>query len=382
MKTAQIVSVCIGILFIPSLAFGQANQTQSQMNENRLKESGETKFLLSGYGFTGFEKKGDESTFGPLGFSPIFLWKKTDRLFFEAELEAEIEDGEFDIGLEYASIYYRLNDFLIVGAGKFLTPFGIFSERLHPAWINKMAEKPLGFSSETGMVGPMTSLGAQARGGAPLGNTKINYSFYIANGPGLLTDGDEAGKLDFNNLGDNNLNKALGGRIGFLPFSNSSLEIGASGQFAKVGDRESPYKKIGAAMYAGDLSYIWHAKSIKSVLDLKGQYNYLHVERTDYSDLRGNSYSFDNNSSAYFLQVSLRPVNVDSDILKNVELTGRYSRLKTPEGSEWHRKQKQTTLGINYWLSWSSVVKVNYAIEDIEGSDSENGFFIQFALGF
>ncbi|WP_439882771.1 hypothetical protein ACSX1A_06280 [Pontibacter sp. MBLB2868] len=383
MKISTKLSFITLIVLIPILASGQINETQTQMNENRLKESGETKFLLAGYGFSGFEQEGDESTFGPLGFSPIFLWKKTDRLFFEAELEAEIEDGEFDVGLEYASIYYRLNPYLIFGAGKFLTPFGIFGERLHPAWINKMAEKPLGFSEEGGMVGPMTSLGAQLRGGAPVGNAKVNYSFYLSNGPILITDEeDEAGMLEFENFGDNNKNKAVGGRIGFLPLANSTLEIGASAQFAKVGDADSPYEDISANMYSGDISYIWNLEALKSLVDFRGQYNHQKVDRATYFDQQDDAFTFDNNSTAYFLQLALRPVNVDSDILKNLELTGRYSRLSTPEGSPWYRKQKETTIGLNYWLSWSSVLKINYAIENIKGEDDENALFIQFSLGF
>ena len=38
----------------------------------------------------------DESGFGDINFKPIFLWKISDKLFAEAEVEIETGDGEVD----------------------------------------------------------------------------------------------------------------------------------------------------------------------------------------------------------------------------------------------------------------------------------------------
>jgi hypothetical protein len=376
------------LLIIPFLAKNiYAQDSQTDRNVQKIEEKGvDTKFLLTGYGFAGFEKIGDEnSTFGPAGFSPIFLWKKSDHLFFESEAEFEIEDGKLNIGLEYATLHYKVNKYFTFSAGKFLSPFGIFTNRLHPAWINKFAEKPLGFSEKSGMIGPMAEFGASIRGGTQLGGGKINYIAYISNGP-KLNSGDkdplEAGKLEYDNLGDNNNNKAVGGRIGLLPFSNSSLEIGFSGQYAGVGDEKSTYKNVASQMYAGDFSLIQKIDFLKSNVDIKAQYNLVNVSKTNYTDTLTNSYSFNNNSTAWFAQLAIRPAFLEKGLLKKVEFAGRYSAMKTPEKAFWGTEKSVITAGVNYWLAWNSVIKFNYQIEKRMGAKYENGFIIQWGLGF
>ncbi len=77
-------------------------------------------------------------------FSPIFLWQLSDNIFFEGEFNAEIESGGGTaIELEYAQVSYVANDYLTFGAGKFLNPINYFVEQLHPAWINKLPDRPL-----------------------------------------------------------------------------------------------------------------------------------------------------------------------------------------------------------------------------------------------
>jgi hypothetical protein len=93
-------------------------------------EPSKTQFMLRGYGHTGFEymDSGDEteSTFLGAAFAPIFLYKHSDRLMFEAELEFVLEGNELETGLEYADVMYVLNRNMTVRAGKFLLPFGTF----------------------------------------------------------------------------------------------------------------------------------------------------------------------------------------------------------------------------------------------------------------
>tara|TARA_R110002094_G_scaffold175376_5_gene155796 strand:+ start:933 stop:1472 length:540 start_codon:yes stop_codon:yes gene_type:complete len=98
--------------------------------------AGANAFYVTGYTSTGFTNRvGEDSSFGAT-FAPIFLWKVGDNLFFEAELEVELEGAETEVGLEYAQLSYLVNDYLTVGVGKFLNPGNYFMERLHPSWIN------------------------------------------------------------------------------------------------------------------------------------------------------------------------------------------------------------------------------------------------------
>ncbi|HEX9729666.1 MAG TPA: hypothetical protein VGA37_14275 [Gemmatimonadales bacterium] len=65
-----------------------------------------------------------------------------DRILFEAEFEFELTEGVTETGLEYAQLDFLLTDHLTLVGGKFLVPFGVFGERLHPIWINKFPTAP------------------------------------------------------------------------------------------------------------------------------------------------------------------------------------------------------------------------------------------------
>ena len=135
--------------------------------ENDFKAS-KTQFMIRGYGHTGldFLSHGDEkeSSFVGSAFSPIFLFKHSDKLMFEAELEFELESNDLEIGLEYADVMYVLNKNMTIRAGKFLLPFGTFMERYHPAWINRLPTRPLGFGHDG--ISPSSGIGVELRGAA------------------------------------------------------------------------------------------------------------------------------------------------------------------------------------------------------------------------
>ena len=75
-------------------------------------------------------------------------------------------------------------------------------------------------------------------------------------------------------------------------------------------------------------------------------------------------YTFTNNSTSYYAQLAYRPALIDNDILKNVELVGRYSVYNTPKGSLWESNQSQIEIGLNYWFTWRTVLKMSYQITD------------------
>jgi len=361
-----------------------------------------TQFMIRGYGHTGFTstKTNDEhettkeSTFDGGTFAPIFLFKHNDRLMFEAELEFELSDGEFEIGFEYANFMYDINDYITVRAGKFLLPFGTFMERLHPAWINRFTSRPLGFGH--GGIAPGSEVGVELRGAFYLGNTKWNYATYVTNGP-TIKDGshepDEAGMLSFENLMDNNTSKAFGGRIGFFPFSDSSTELGYSIYTTKgTGEKDSEYEKTGAFLYALDFSFVKQINPLNGLVDVKAQYNNSKVEDAFYTETHDDGdveeYTFDNESNSFYVQLSYRPTMSGNDFVNKLEFVGRYSEYNTPEGAEWESQSSQYSYGLNYWLSWRSLIKLSYETSSIEGGHGSDGlskvktFSIHWAIGF
>jgi len=366
--------------------------------QNDFKPS-ESQFMIRGYGNVGFDyndANGDEtSSFSGGNFVPIFLFKATDRLMFESEVDFNLSGDEIEIDVEYADIIYVLNDYMNVRAGKFLLPFGTFMERLHPSWINRMPTRPLGFGHDG--IAPISGVGVELRGAFRIGAATMNYSVYGTNGPRLKTPGGEepleSGMLMFSNLKDNNNSRAYGTRIGLLPFSDSSTEIGFSYYTSdKVGTKGSVYENIGANLYAIDFSYVKQLPAIGGTVDVKAQYNKSKIDNTTYNvEEEPGEFEdliFNNESKSYYGQLSYRPTMSETNFIKNLEFVGRYSKLETPEGSGFQTDQEEFSMGLNYWLNWHSVLKLNYQnISGTGGHDGggeidQNGLFIQWALGF
>lgn len=88
-------------------------------------------------------------------------------------------DGEFIATLEYLQLDYTSSPWLTVTVGRYLTPFGIYNERLTPIWIRNFQDAPLLFPLGTRSTG--SSDGAMARGvllSAPLWN--LTYTSYFS----------------------------------------------------------------------------------------------------------------------------------------------------------------------------------------------------------
>ena len=380
----------------------QQNLTLSEQL-NALKP-GKSKFRLTGFADFAYHQDLEEteiSRFAHAGFAPIMIWRPSEKLFFESELHIELEGGthggetgaghgghghggsedggishagktHFDLG--YASFGYFVNDWLSLVGGKFLSPFGTFNERFHPSWINRLPSVPLGFGH--GGAGPTDELGIQARGGLQLGKTKLYYALYLSNGP-VLEDGkgdaDRAGTLLFSNFEDNNVNKAIGGRIGWLPFSNSSLEIGLSGQYAgKTGDRGTDYENVSAFLYAADLTYVKDFAPLAGTIRLTGQYSAADVgdayylnDSMDIAMGEDSLYTFANFSSFYYVQLAWRLDKLQSKVLSKVELVVRYDEASMAPKSKWAFADSRITVGLNYWIHARSALKAEVRIGEL-----------------
>jgi len=382
------------LILLTVVVFGNPIYSQTYNNF----EPSKTQFMIRGYGHTGlnFMSNGDEKESSYVGsaFAPIFLFKHSDKLMFEAELEFVLESNELEVGLEYADVMYVLNKNMTVRAGKFLLPFGTFMERLHPAWINRLPTRPLGFGHDG--IAPASGIGVELRGAFDLGGPSLNYAIYSTNGP-RLKDGsiepEEAGMLMFQNYEDNNTSKAFGGRLGLLPFSDSSTELGISAYSTNgAGDKDSVYEDVGAFLYAIDFAFVKQVSPLSGFIDIKAQYNSSNVDTATFIEMHEDGdeeeYSFDNQSNSFYGQLSYRPTMAESDFMKKLEFVGRYSNFNAPEDSEWEEKSTQFAFGLNYWLTWRSLIKISYQTTETEGGhggegiSTTNGLFLHWAIGF
>jgi len=395
MKTAALLLAILASFALHAQDTLTTLDRQAAQNNMSLKP-GKSKFMLRGYYHSGFEgitiEDETEYNFAGGSIAPILMYKQSDRLFFEAEFEGAFEDDEFEWGMEYADMSYVLNKYMTVRAGKFLLPFGTFMEKLHPAWINRLATRPLGFGHD-GIV-PSSDVGVELRGAFYAGAIKLNYQVYAINGP-QVKDGsdepDEAGMLKFGYLEDNNKDKTVGGRLGLFPFSNSMMEVGFSGLTGEVGAEGSAYEGVRANLFAVDLSLVRNLNFLKSIIDVKGQYNYSQIGDANYlvpDDTTDLFYDFNNVSNTYYAQLSVRPSLVDNQFIRKLEVVGRYSALQTPEGALWEQNPTQLAFGLNYWFDWRTVLKLGYQTtdglgdHDAQGSLTSNMFYIHWAMGF
>lgn len=418
-----LILVCITSGFLEAQTYN--NEAKKNFEYTR---PGSTNFLMRGYSHAGFQSIDGNSSFVSGQFAPILLWQQGDKILFESELEIEFEGDGVQFALEYANISYILNDYATLRVGNFLTPFGAFNDRIHPAWINKLSTAPLGMGHDP--VGPTSEFGAELRGASDIGKSKINYSLYLSNGSILSVhdeDSTEAPEVNLSGLNfeDNNSEKAIGGRFGFLPFNNSSLEMGLSAQYSSnIGNKDSEYDDIGTLNYAIDLSFVKNSiSSIKGNLDFKAQWNQSNIEEFEIILPDGDELIFKQESSAYYAQLAYRPTLLSSPFLSKIEFVGRYSGINLPEPVEEHGDEEaeakialsilnnfnipskvavftpeviggegeeevhnegdrtQIAFGINYWMSWRSVIKLTYEINDSD-DESISGFYLHYALGF
>ncbi len=239
---------------------------------------GTTKFYLAGWAEGMFEaRNGSVSTFSA-SFNPIFLWELSPKLLFESRLEIEPSGSGTNVNLVYAQLTYLLNDYITLGVGEFFSPSNVFVERFEAQWINKLPDRPLAVYH--GIL-PNISVGAEVRGGFPIGPTRANYALYVSNGPTLNTfDPRTAGTLDFSSYTDNNDDKAIGGRVGFLPIPG--VEVGYGFETAKPGFQGTTFAHVRSLLQSVDLDVTRDSDLLKGRIDLYAQYAWSKVDHAVY----------------------------------------------------------------------------------------------------
>jgi hypothetical protein len=152
--------------------------------------------------------------------NPVLLLPMGDRWLIEARGEFEGEfarrqrggsyGGQVGKELNYLQLDYIATPYVTITAGRFLTPFGIYNERLYPIWIRSLQQTPLIFPIGTG-----SSDGVMLRGGFPLiSKINLNYAAYFSTSSAV------------NWLASD---RTVGGRVGFF-LPGPRVEAGVSWQ--------------------------------------------------------------------------------------------------------------------------------------------------------
>jgi hypothetical protein len=209
-RPSGFASCCLLILF---LAISASLLAQTQESDRPVP------ILTGTAGYFNFVTGGQNQLDAQI--NPVLLVPLGDRWLLEsrAEFEGAFQrapgggpyGGMVSKNLDYAQFDYIANPYVTVTLGRFLTPFGIFNERLYPIWIRSLQQDPL--------ILPLSAESADGmmlRGGFPISSkVNLNYATYVS-----------AISTDHPNLESN---RDLGGRAGFF-FPGVRVEIGASWQ--------------------------------------------------------------------------------------------------------------------------------------------------------
>ncbi|MFI5379221.1 MAG: hypothetical protein ACHRHE_07990 [Tepidisphaerales bacterium] len=383
----------------PAQPPGQAMATQADVDQamddvdkrlraiqkqTELLAPGKTNIFIAGDAFFGFNALRHSPSSFEAGVSPLVLWKLSDRLLIEAAADIGVATDDtgasstsFDLTIGNAS--YMFDPALIVGAGLFVVPFGVFHNHYDPPWINKLPDSPLPFGDSG--IAPGSEVGAFLVGAHPIGPTKINYAFYVTNGPQVnTTDPAAAGSLNFNDYTDLNSNKAVGGRLGFLPLPE--MEFGYSIMSAEVQPQD--FRRVEALLQAVDFSYKKPVDFFSGTIDFRTEWVWSHVQNVTYDanhKLGFGPLSYGNNRDGGYVQVAYRPTMFSNKIIRNLEPVVRWDRLDVPTRAPGGGFEERWTVGLDYWVMPNAVFKVAYQFDSKQIGQSDDALMIQFGVG-
>ena len=346
-------------------------------------ENASVNWHFSGYATANYKQTDQTNTvssFGSGKFNPLFLVGYKDLLTFQGELEVSTNsDASTKVSLEYATLDLMATDYATISMGKFLSPIGAFQSRLHPAWINKMPDRPAGFV-EDGGAEPLSEIGASVHGGVELGSMLASYNFFVGNGPRLSDEG-----INMEGFGsDVNGNKAFGGRLGLRPVPY--FEIGISGMHSRMnGVRPTSGTDVTDANF--NLIDV-DAAFTKGPWDIRGEFISSKLGKMtsafDSGDTSATSIP-EMSWQAWYAQAAYRISGLtDHAILGNFEPVVRYGHFSVSgDVPDWKTlEEDRVSVGLNYWFAPSIVMKASYSDRDFKNQADANEFNVQFAYGF
>ncbi len=182
---------CAAVLLVffiaPTVHAQSQDETASNPPDASLPQISPVPVLSAGLAFNTFIQGGTPNLH-PL-VSPVILipigqnWLIESRDTFEINLAPVPGEngykGYLQKEVDYLQLDYIANRYFTITVGRFLTPFGVYNERLYPVWIRDLQSDPLILPISTGPSGAAT--GAMVRGGfKATPKMEINYATYFS----------------------------------------------------------------------------------------------------------------------------------------------------------------------------------------------------------
>lgn len=291
--------------------------------------------IVGAFGFTGDVNNSSNLSFGPK-FEPIAIVPLGSRFLFETEysMELPVEREESTLGaavlshsFEYMQMSYAATPNLVFTGGQFVTPFGIYKERMDPQWVRNLLEVPLIFP-----INDNSSIGAMVRAGT-----------YLSSGVKLNVTADYSGSEGNAQFTGE---KQTGGRVSLF-FPGPRLEVGAS-YSRELGDER---------FNVAGTDFVWNAR--RTPLDVRGE--------CIWADVLG---------KGYWAEGAWRLSNLSGNrFFRHSQVVGRAEQYFAPAKPQDLIAELQTldtrryTAGLNYWPTDGVKFSVSYG-RQMDASES------------
>jgi hypothetical protein len=205
---------------------------------------------------------------------------------------------------------------------------------------------------------------------------------WVGNGPSLRAeDPARLGLLDFGgNFRDSNDNKAVGARVGLLPFP--ALEVGASIYHARV--EPDGFESTRATLYGLDLQYVETVKPLGTI-DARAEWVWSDVEDATYDStgsLGVGPLTYDNRRNGGYVEVGYRPSLSDNKLFRDLEFVARYDFLDVPASAPVPVDEQRVTAAVLYWVTATTALSAGYIVAEPEEGPDRDVFYLRASVGF
>lgn len=291
--------------------------------------------------------------FRPL--APVLFLRYEFSESLSASAEVGYEGDEGGIEMDQIALDWRpLKEFLKIRLGNSYFPFGIERMSYAPS-SNKLVDRPSPFRRI--IPGTYSDIGLFLSGSFFSDRGfGLKYELAISNG---LKGPERSGRQE---VGDNNDNKNVGGRLGLVPMPG--LELG----FSYAVQEYDKHQRYQLDFWGTDFSL---NKTISSgELDIRGEYLMSHVEQ---SKARGGNYS----RYGWYIQTVYKHL-YNKKWLEYLEYVLRYDSLDDNSNVRNYRDVRRWAMGVNWSPIKNLCFKTGYEINDERSHEiPNNGFFCQ-----
>lgn len=357
-------------LFSVSITLAQEDDFNVELNDDTKKTAiggfgAELAKKVSFVNFNGyitneyFVPQNGVKTFDNHYFNVFVSSQLNNRIFIEGQLE--YEHGGEEVELRYAFADYKIEDYLVIRSGKFLVPAGQFNEYIYPEYLSKTVNRP--FVNREISPSAWAEVGIQIRGRFTSNESLTPfYSLYMVNGlSGDSGSGIRGLRGNSRDSQTGNDNTSFGGSFGLDVGKDITVSTNYyTGKYTS--DGELNLSIFGASFYLDKPNY-----SIWSEVHTANQESYFDIM----DPALGNQTL---NKLGYYVQGGYM-------ITSKIETIARFDSIDLDGAADDDRSR--FTLGLNYLLATTAIVKVNYEFVSDDGTNADDNLLgFQLSIGF